>query len=148
MRDAEFERGRSFVVRLEKGRDLLGQLTEYCDARGIDAAQVTVIGAVTYATMGFYDQDEEEYGQKRVDEPMEIIQASGNVSYLDGDRFVHLHGTFCQEDGSVVAGHLFEGSEVFAGEAVIHELKGPRLNRVHDEATGLTLWDLDEPDPS
>lgn len=142
MRDAEFERGRSFVLRLEKGKDLLWQLTDYCDQHGIDAAQVTVIGAVTYATVGFYDQDEEEYGQKRVDEPMEIIQATGNVSYLDGERFVHLHGTFCQEDGTVVAGHLFEGSEVFAGEAVIHELEGPTLDRVYDEATGLTLWDL------
>lgn len=142
MRDAEFERGRSFVMRLEKGRDLLEQLTDYCNRRSIDAAQVTIIGAVTRATLGFYDQEGREYGRRVVDEPMEIIHATGNVSYLDGERFVHLHGTFGREDRSTVAGHLFEGCEVFAGEAILHELEGPVLDRVFDDATGLTLWDL------
>lgn len=142
MQSARFSRVDSHVLRLEKDRDLLQQLTNYCQENEIDAAHISVIGAVTEANVGFYDQDEEEYEERFIDEPMGIIQASGNVSFLEGERFVHMHGTFCQEDGTVQAGHLFNGTVVFAGEAILHELEGPRLERVQDPATGLTLWDL------
>jgi predicted DNA-binding protein with PD1-like motif len=142
VQDAEFERTNTYVLRLTKDEDLLGQLTEYCNAKEIDAGEVTALGAVTEATIGFYDQDQEYYGETDIDKPMEIIQATGNVSYLDGERFVHMHGTFADEDGEVHAGHLVEGCSVFAGEATIKEFEGPKLDRVNDPATGLTLWDL------
>lgn len=144
MKDAEFERTKTYVLRLNKDEDLLGQLTEYCNEKEIDAAEITALGAVTEATIGFYDQDEEFYVETDVNKPMEIIQATGNVSHLDGERFVHMHGTFAEEDGEVHAGHLVEGCNVFAGEAIIKELEGPKLDRVNDPETGLTLWDLDD----
>lgn len=142
MRSAKFEPKETHVLRLEKDRDLLGQLTEYCNEQEIDAGQITALGAVTEAVIGFYDQDEEFYGETRIDKEMEMIQATGNVSYLEGERFVHMHATFADEDGNLHAGHLVEGNSVFAGEATIQELDGPDLIRENDPATGLTLWDL------
>lgn len=142
MQSATFEQKKTHVLRLEKDRDLLGQLTEYCNEHEIDAAQITALGAVTEAVIGFYDQDEEFYGETKIDKEMEMIQATGNVSYLEGERFVHMHATFADEDGNLHAGHLVEGNNVFAGEATITELEGPELIREDDPETGLTLWDL------
>jgi len=142
MQSATYQRKDTHVLRLTTGEDLLGQITDYCNDHEIDAAEVTAIGAVENATLGFYDQDSHEYDEHTADKPMELLQASGNVSYLDGERFVHLHGTFSDEAGEIVAGHIFEGTDVFAGEAVIHELDGPELIREFDPETGLSLWDL------
>lgn len=142
MKDATFSRDETYVLRLTKDKDLLEQLTEYCDEKSIDAGKITVLGAVTEATIGFYDQEDEHYAETSLDKPMEIIQAVGNVSYLDGERFVHMHGTFADEEGNVYAGHLLKGCNVFAGEATVQVLSGPDLVRKDDPATGLTLWDL------
>jgi len=130
------------VLRLTHDEDLLGQLTDYCNEHRIDAAEITVIGAVRDASLGFYDQETQEYEQHHVDKPMEIIQATGNLSYNDGERFVHLHATLSDEDGTIHAGHVFEGTTVFAGESMIHELDGPGLRRFYDENTGLSLWEF------
>ncbi len=142
MQSAKFQRGDTHVLRLEKERDLLGQLTDYCKSEGINAAQITALGAVTEAVVAYYDQDEEIYKETHIDKEMEMIQATGNVSYLDEDRFLHMHATFADEKGDVHAGHLRDGNIVFAGEATIQELEGPHLVRKNDPATGLSLWDL------
>ncbi|MFB6347126.1 MAG: PPC domain-containing DNA-binding protein [bacterium] len=142
MKSATFEPKKTHVLRLEKDRDLLGQLTDYCNEKEIDAAQISALGAVTEAAIAFYDQDEEFYGETTIDREMEMIQATGNVSYLEGERFVHMHATFVDEDDNTHAGHLVEGNNVFAGEATIQELEGPQLIRKDDPETGLTLWDL------
>lgn len=142
MQSARFSRKDTHVLRLTHDEDLIGQITDYCNEHEIDAAEIIALGAVKGANLGFYDQDTHEYEEQLTDEPMELLQANGNVSYLDGERFVHLHGTFSTEDHRMVAGHVFEGTVVFAGEAVIHELDGPDLIREFDEETGLSLWDL------
>lgn len=142
MQSAKFSPKETHVLRLSTDEDLINVLTQYVNEQEIDAAEITVIGAVQDANLGFYDQDEQEYEEHYVEEPMELLQASGNVSYLEDERFVHLHGTFGDEEGNMVSGHVFEGTTLFAGEAVIHELDGPRLQREFDERTGLSLWEF------
>jgi predicted DNA-binding protein with PD1-like motif len=43
------------------------------------------------------------------------------------------------EAGNIKAGHLLEGV-VFAAEVHLRRLEGPKLERKHDEVTGLSLW--------
>lgn len=142
MQSAQFEPKTTHVLRLSTDEDLINSLTQYVNEQEIDAADISVIGAVQDANLGFYDQDDQEYEEHYVEEPMELLQATGNVSYLEDERFVHLHGSFSDEDDNVVSGHIFEGTTLFAGEAVVHELDGPRLQRKPDERTGLTLWEM------
>jgi len=142
VQSGKYEPRETHVLRLSTDEDLINVLTEYVKDEAIDAAEITVIGAVQDANLGFYHQDEQEYEEHYVEEPMELLQASGNVSYLEDERFVHLHGSFSDEDGNMVSGHIFEGTTMFAGEAIIHELEGPRLQREFDERTGLSLWEF------
>ncbi|MEF8775631.1 MAG: PPC domain-containing DNA-binding protein [Haloarculaceae archaeon] len=136
----EVEGAREFVCRLDHGRDWRGQIEDFADDRGIDAAFFYGLGAVQDATLMFYDQDEQDYHPKSFEEPLEVVPAVGNVSWLGDERFAHTHATLSREDGSTVAGHLDEAT-TFAGELWVREFDA-RLERGHDPVTDLDLWDL------
>ena len=134
------EGGREYVARLEHGGDWRGQIESFAEAEGIDAAFFISLGAVSDATVHFYDQDDKEYYPVEFDEPLEVTTAIGNISHLDGDRFAHTHVTLSRPDGSMVGGHL-DSATVFAGELYVRELD-THLEREHDEVTDLDLWPL------
>lgn len=142
MRYRQFEGGREYLLRLENGRDWRGQIEDFADTEGIDAAWFNGMGACKDATVWFYDQDTKEYLPKSFDEPFEVAMAVGNVSFLDGERFAHTHALLTREDGSTVGGHL-DSATAFAGEVYVRELEG-RIQREHDpEVTDLDLWSDD-----
>ena len=132
--------GREFVARLEHGRDWREQIEDVAERESIDAAFFLGLGAVQDATLYFYDQQRTEYEPIEFDEPLEVVPAVGNVSWLDGERFAHTHATLSREDGTAVAGHL-EAATTFAGELYVREFD-TRLEREHDETTDLDLWGL------
>lgn len=134
----ELEGSREFVGRLEHGRQWRTQVEELAAAEGIDAGFYIGLGAVQDAKLYFYDQDEQEYYPVSFDEPFEVASCTGNVSWLEGERFAHTHVVLSREDGSTVAGHLQEAT-VFAGEVYLREFDA-RLEREHDPVTDLDLW--------
>lgn len=101
---------------------------------------MSVIGATSLATIGYYDQATHQYHKKAFRGEMEIVSCLGNVSLKEGKAFLHLHAVLGDTKLRCWGGHLFPGSMVFAAEASIQELKGPRLERVPDPGTGLALW--------
>lgn len=134
------EGDREYVARLDHGGDWRGQIEDFAESEGIDAAFFFGLGAVQDATVLFYDQDDQEYYPAEFDEPLEVTSALGNVSHLDDGRFAHTHATFSRPDGSMVGGHL-DSATVFAGELYVRELD-TRLEREHDDVTDLDLWPL------
>ena len=139
----EFSLKRNLLVRVEHNSDLIHFITDLAEDRQIGAATFTVIGALKRAKIGFYDQEEHEYGQLIIDGPQEIASCIGNISMKDGQPFVHAHAVLADEAGNTKAGHLLEGI-VFAAEIHLQELDGPRLERRYDTVTGLSLWDLEK----
>ncbi|MFO7926303.1 MAG: PPC domain-containing DNA-binding protein [Halobacteriota archaeon] len=134
------EDGREYVARLEHGEDWRGQIESFAETEGIDAAFFYGLGAVSDATVLFYDQDDKEYYAERFDEPLEVTTALGNISHLGDGRFAHTHATLSRPDGSMVGGHL-DSATVFAGEMYVREF-GAHLERERDEVTDLDLWNL------
>ncbi len=126
--------------RLESGADLLAELTRICKDNNISRGQVEAIGAVSRATLGYYDQDSREYNYRTFEQHLEIISLLGNVSIKDGEPMVHAHVSLGDSEFRMIGGHLAAGTVVFACEYIIHELDGPELVRGYDEATGLPLW--------
>jgi len=139
----EVKEGRVIMGRLPQGQDLLIALNQLCKDQGVSLGEVRAIGAVTKAVVGFYDQDKRQYGFLPLDEPMEILSLTGNVSIKDGKPFVHAHVVLGREDGSAVGGHLAEGSPIFACEVVLRELESQEpFVRGMDEGTSLPLWSM------
>jgi uncharacterized protein len=127
--------------RVPQGEDLLGYLNQVCLDEGIEAGQVSAIGAVSKAQIGFYDQAKQEYGFIDLNEPMEIVSLMGNVSLKDGKPFVHAHIVLGDHEGKLFGGHLAEGAPVFACEFIITKFDSEQdFVRSLDQGTGLFLW--------
>ena len=142
VKETAVREGRIFMGRLPKGADLLEALTELCVREGVILGEVRVIGAVTRARVGYYNQTGRSYQAMDWNEHLEILCLAGNVSSKDGAPFVHVHVTLSDRFGGVRGGHLLEGTPVFAAEYVLREFASQdgTLERAFDEETGLFLW--------
>jgi predicted DNA-binding protein with PD1-like motif len=136
--------GRIFMGRVSHGGDLLEEITDFCTRENIRLGRVEAIGAVTRACLGVYHQQSREYRRSTINEPLEIVSFSGNVSTKEGQPFVHAHVLFSDIKGTTYGGHLVPGTTVFACEFVIETFEGPELTREYDEETGLHLWNMKE----
>jgi hypothetical protein len=132
-----------FLSRLPKQADLLQSLTSEFSQRGVETGSFLVIGAVTSATIGFYNVFKREYEVKSFQGQYEIVNCTGNISLRDGKVFVHAHIVLADQDLKCFGGHLMEGTQIFAAELSAFPLSGDALTRVYDEPTGLFLWSMD-----
>lgn len=131
--------GRCLLARLDHGAEIISQITDIARERKIRAAAISAIGALSRADLGFYDQAGREYSVRAVEEPVEIASCAGNISFLDGQPFVHAHAVLADSSGVTFAGHLVRGS-IFAAELFLQELPQQDLHRTPDSQTGLKLW--------
>jgi hypothetical protein len=130
-----------YMGRLPYESDLIKKLTEIVKEKEVEAGKVTVIGAVKQGTISFYDQDKQEYMDKKFDKEMEIVNCTGNISLKDGEPIIHAHISFGDEEGKIFGGHLAPGTIIFAGEYIIEEFDGEPFKRGKDKVTGLPLWE-------
>lgn len=138
----EFSRGRVFFGSLNYESDIVKEVENFAAGQDIDTAKVHIIGALKKVVLAYYDQKSKEYKNITIEKPLEIAQCGGSVTLKDNKANAHLHITLSDENGDTVAGHLMEGSVVFAGEMYFEELRGEPLHRTYDEVTGLFLWDF------
>lgn len=135
------EMAREFIGRFKVNRDLLGELTKLSKEEGIKLGVFSVIGALTCAKLGYYDQQAKKYIEcVNLDKKLEIASCIGNISLKDGEIFVHAHITLADHEGRTYGGHLMPGAMIFAAEYHIKELTGAKLERKYDPETGLMLW--------
>jgi predicted DNA-binding protein with PD1-like motif len=135
-----YNSGKAFLDRLPHDEDLLVSIKEAFQKNSTKMGFFVAIGAVKYARMAFYNQEDHTYHEFSVDEPAEILHCTGNVSELDGETFVHAHITLGLKDGTTKGGHLVEGTKIFACELFAIPLDGEQLKRSFDDVTGLKLW--------
>jgi len=140
---AAVEKQSVYMGRLAFGADLLEELTKICKDRAVFCGRVEAIGAVQKACIGYYDQDLMQYQFNTMDQALEILKLTGNVSLKDGEPMVHAHVTLADAKGRAFGGHLAPGTVIFACECIVEGFDGPEFKRVPDEDTGLPLWGQD-----
>lgn len=134
------EPGPIHLVRLNTGEDLLDGITAYARREGITAAWFSYLGAVSAASLRYYDQDARRYDDFMLAEHLEVLAGVGNISLLGGEPFVHTHAAFGDSQGRAFGGHLNTGTIVWALEIHLQELVGDALVREPDDCTSLSLW--------
>ena len=135
--------GRCLIAKLDHGLDIVSQIKDLAKKEKIEVGIFSAIGALMQVEFAFYDQVSHEYHEIPIDEPMELVSCSGNISIRDNQPFVHAHAALADSEGRVWGGHLI-GGKVFAAELCIQELLGEPLIRNYDSITGLYLWDKRE----
>ena len=137
---SEFKPGRHFMGKMPHGKCILKSIENFCIEKKINMATFSLIGAVSCAHIGFYDQNKREYLKHQKNEEFEILKCSGNISLKDDKPFVHAHIILADKNDNAIGGHLFYDTIIFAGEIFIQELIGKPCSRTYDNITGLYLW--------
>ena len=128
------------VLHLQEGEELIKSIADFAKANGIEGGLVQGIGTTTRVKIGYYNESHSSYDILEFDEPMELLSAMGSISMNDSEVVVHLHGSFADDEFSVLGGHIIE-AEIFAtGEFFI--TKTGRIDRKHNEKFKLNLFDI------
>jgi hypothetical protein len=134
--------GSNYLVRLERGEPTLESLKGFADRRRLGFALIRAIGTFQRLTLGYYDSVARTYHEQTFDEPLEVLNLSGNIAKGEnGERIVHAHVTLTRPDYTTLGGHLVEATVGPTLEVVVETLP-VTIHRFHDADTGLDLWDL------
>ena len=80
--------GDTYIIRLNRGEEILSALTEFCRKEQIKLGSVEALGAADHAVFGLYDVAARQYHKHAFDEPMEITSLLGNISTKDGELYL------------------------------------------------------------
>ena len=137
----EYKRiGNVIVLRAQKGEEVVSLLTRLIDEEKITCGRVTGIGATDKITIGLYNVTTQEYHKVTIEEEMEILSISGNLTRKDGNPYVHVHGSFATLD-KVYGGHVNE-VWISATAEIIIDVIDLVVEREIDKETGLNLIKL------
>jgi predicted DNA-binding protein with PD1-like motif len=147
---AESELGRRYVLVLERDDELMAEIRSFAERERLRAAEFTGIGAVASAKLAAFDPDKREYVDIPDPGQTELVSLNGRITLpKDADpanppaeRQLHVHCVLSREDGSTVAGHIFElvirpTCEVFVAESAEY------VARKEDPDSGLPVISLD-----
>ncbi len=128
-----------YVVRMDKGEEVLTKLKELCEKEKIKVGSVYGLGAANYVKVGLFDVVEKEYHSKVFEEPLEITSLVGNISTKDGENYLHVHITVANKDMQVFGGHLNECRISATCELYVTSLD-TEVEREFSEEIGLNLY--------
>lgn len=124
---------------LDHGAEIVKSITTLAQENDIQMGVFSAVGALQNAELGYYDQDSHQYKIMQVNEPMELVSCTGNISLRGEKAFLHPHASLADFQGRLLGGHLQSGI-IFAAEVYMQELKGHPLVRKFDLTTDLYLW--------
>lgn len=131
----------TIIVRLDRGEEILASLKKVCEEYRVRAASVVGIGAVEGTMIGVYDMQAGQYCDTELPQFMELTNLTGNVSTMQGERYLHLHVTLADTSAHAMGGHL-KKAIIGATAEIFITVYDTVIDRVRDDATGLNLFSL------
>ena len=133
----------TYVIRLDKGEEIISSLQAICEKENIRLGSVEGIGAADHAVIGLYDVGKRQYHKESFDGPMEITSLLGSISTKDGEPYLHLHINLCRADMQILGGHLNECRIGATGEIIVRTIPGQVGRLLDDKVTGLNLFQFE-----
>lgn len=131
----------TYVVRLNKGEEVVEKLKELCKNENIKLAEITGLGASNLIEIGVFNVNTKEYNTKVFEGMFEITSLVGNATRKDGDVYLHLHINFGDADGIVKGGHLVRSVISATSEIIVRKIDGEVGRKLSDEI-GLNLLEF------
>lgn len=133
----------NYTLQLRKGELLIETLSKFVTDKKLKGGWVIGLGGLAWAELGFYDTNAQAYLWTRFDEPLELLNITGNISCMDSKPWLHLHATVSDASQYARGGHIREAEVSGTVEILIHKWDDQKgFKRFDDEATGLKLLDL------
>ncbi len=130
--------GNKYIIRIDKGEEIVSILTEFCKKRSIKLGKISAIGAVNEVEIGVFDPLTKDYHSNLIKGTFEILSVVGNITINKEKPYLHLHITLSDSEYNAFGGHLNKAVVSATCEVIIEELSG-NLNRYFDANSGLNL---------
>ena len=135
----EFKRFENdYVVRLNKGDNVIESLKKLCKEENIKLAEITGLGASDKVEIGVFNINTKEYKTKVFEGMFEITSLVGNATRKDGEVYLHIHINFGDAEGNVYGGHLVDSKISATSEIIVRKING-EVGRKLSEEIGLNL---------
>jgi predicted DNA-binding protein with PD1-like motif len=140
----EFQRfGDRYQLRFESGEKVAETLTAWLKQREMGYATMTGLGAVSRATVSYWNAKKKKYETHTLKEQLEVVSLIGNVTIKDGAPFTHIHVGLGRRDLLIVGGH-FNDATVHPTLEISLQPEPASVHRILDESCGLYVMDLPE----
>lgn len=128
----------TIVLRLEKGEEVIESIKNLCEKEDIKVGSISGLGASNHVVVGLFKVDEKKYYSNTFEEDFEITNLTGNISRMNGEVYLHIHGTFADVEGKCIGGHLNKAIISATSEIIITKING-EIGRNFSEEIGLNL---------
>lgn len=133
--------GTSYIVRIDRGEEVIDKLNEFIKETDVKAATITGIGACSEVELGVYSVKKREYIKNKYEGEFEILSLLGNITREDEEPYVHIHVMISDCVGITVGGHLNKCIISGTCEIRIDECENVYQRRIDDE-TGIKIIDI------
>ena len=125
------------VLTLRDGEDALEGLRRTADEHRIRSGLIlSGVGMMRELTLGYF-KGGGEYGEVKMEGPVELTSMQGNIGMSEEGRVFHIHVTCGTDEGKVYGGHLVSGTVNVVNEIAILKLNRIQLDRELNPETGL-----------
>ena len=131
---------KQYAVIFYQGDEAFSGLLEFAEKYHVTSAHFTAIGAVSGATLGWFDPQRKMYKKIPSDGQHEVIAMSGDVALYQGKPVVHTHMVVGGPDGTTRAGHVLS-AVVSPTLEVMVTVDPVTMHKRFDPDTDLTLID-------
>jgi len=135
---------KTFALIFDKGDEVTATLLQFAKANQLKASYFTAIGALSDATLGFFERERKDYKRIEIEEQVEVMSLFGNIAQDESGQYkLHAHVVIGKRDGSAHGGHLLKAHvwptlEMFLTETF------ETLQRKIDEETNLALIAIEQ----
>jgi uncharacterized protein len=131
---------KQYAVIFYQGDEAFSGLLEFAEKYQVTSAHFTAIGALSGATVGWFDPQRKMYKKIPIVGQHEVIGMSGDIALYQGKPVVHTHMVVGSADGTMRGGHVLD-AYVSPTLEVMVTVDPIAMQKRFDPATDLTLID-------
>src|SRR5882757_9305950 len=136
------EQTRQYAVIFGKGDEAFSGLLDFADKYHVSSAHFTAIGALSGATLAWFDPQRKMYKKIPIEGQVEVISMVGDIALYQGKPAVHTHMVVGTSDGTTRGGHVLS-AYVWPTLEVMVTVDSIPMQKRFDPETDLTLIDPD-----
>lgn len=101
---------KTWAIIFDIGDDPMSGLEDFAREHDLTAARFSAIGAFRKVMLAYFDWEKKEYREIPLNEQVEVLTMTGDITRKDGQPKVHAHVIVGRSDGTTRGGHLKERS--------------------------------------
>ena len=131
-----------YIISIGRGEEIIKTLLDFCEKNKVKLGCFSGIGAVDKAELAHYSVETKKYSSRIFNEPLEILNLTGNITAMGGKCYIHAHITLSDSNMNAFGGHL-KSAVVSAACEIFLAYLNSSAERYLDDNLGLNMIKFD-----